>query len=85
MLTDRYSKEQLILQNLLKKLRNDLILTQGALADKLNTPQSFISKYESGERHLSFIELRSICKALDTNITDFSKLFEASVQKNESK
>ena len=85
MLTERYSIEQLILQNLIKKLRSERSLTQGMLASKLNVPQSFISKYESGERHLSFVELFTICKALGLSITEFSQLYEERVSNNESK
>jgi transcriptional regulator with XRE-family HTH domain len=81
MLTDRYSKEQLILQELLKKLRDDQSLTQGALAEKLSTHQSLISKYESGERHLTFIELNIICTTLGISISEFSHLFEKDLKK----
>lgn len=84
MLTERYSKEQLILQGLLKKLREDRSLTQGALAEKLRTSQSLISKYESGERHLTFVELNLICTALEVSISQFSLLFEKSIKNNES-
>jgi transcriptional regulator with XRE-family HTH domain len=31
-------------------------------------PQSFVSKYESGERRLDVIELRHVAKALDTTL-----------------
>ncbi|MDO9437307.1 helix-turn-helix domain-containing protein [Hydrogenophaga sp.] len=39
-------------------------LTQSALADRLKRPQSFVSKFEIGERHLDVIEFIGICKAL---------------------
>ena len=61
------------------------MLTQGALADKLNIPQSLISKYESGERHLDFVEIFTICKAFGISISQFSHLFEESLKINESK
>jgi transcriptional regulator with XRE-family HTH domain len=84
MMKNRYSKEQLVLQELLKRLRVERSLTQDQLAAKLNTPQSFISKYESGERHLDFVELNIICQVLELSITDFSTLYEASIKLYES-
>lgn len=85
MLTERYSKEQLIFQGLLKNLRIEHSLTQRELAKKLNVHQSLVSKYESGERHISFIELTIICSALDVSISDFLALYEKSILNNESK
>lgn len=72
----RYSKQQEALQRLLRKCRLDAGLKQSDLATKLKQPQSFISKYESGERTLDLIELKQICKALNISIVDFIKLFE---------
>ena len=40
-------------------------LTQQAVADLLGKPQSFVSKYESGERRLDVIEFLEIVKALN--------------------
>jgi transcriptional regulator with XRE-family HTH domain len=39
-------------------------LTQVEVATLLNKPQSFVSKYESGERRLDVIEFLEVCKAL---------------------
>lgn len=47
----------------LKQLRNESGLTQDSLAKKLNKPQSYVSKYESGERNLDFVETIEICEA----------------------
>jgi transcriptional regulator with XRE-family HTH domain len=41
-------------------------LTQTELATALGQSQSFVSKYESGERQLSVIEFVRVCKALGT-------------------
>lgn len=40
-------------------------MTQTALAQMLGKPQSYVSKYESGERRLDVVEFVDICKALD--------------------
>lgn len=50
---------------ILKNLRSLKNLTQLQLADSLGKPQSFVSKYESGERKLDVIEFIYVCKALD--------------------
>lgn len=42
-------------------------LTQQAVADLLGKPQSFVSKYESGERRLDVVEFIQIAKALQEN------------------
>lgn len=47
----------------LKQIRNNSGLTQDLLAKKLNKPQSYVSKYESGERNLDFVETIQICEA----------------------
>jgi transcriptional regulator with XRE-family HTH domain len=39
-------------------------LTQYEIASTLNKPQSFVSKYESGERRLDVIEFMEVCKAI---------------------
>lgn len=39
-------------------------LTQQQVADLLDRPQSFVSKYESGERRLDVIEFLDVCTAL---------------------
>jgi len=39
-------------------------LRQVQVAEALDVPQSFVSKYESGERRLDLIELRQVCAVL---------------------
>jgi len=58
---DRYSKKEETLRNLLKEKRIEAGLRQEDLAKKLHAHQSFISKYELGERQLTFIETINIC------------------------
>lgn len=52
------------LRRLLTQARLDAELTQAQVATRLNRPQSFVSKYESGERQLDVIEFLAICKAI---------------------
>lgn len=41
--------------------------TQQQLSEVLDRPQSFVSKYENGERRLDLIETIEICKALNAD------------------
>lgn len=66
------------LRKLLRKLRKDLGLRQIDLAKKLGRHQSFVSKYESGEKTLDFIEVKEVSEALGINLSKFVKLFERS-------
>ncbi len=77
------SAEQIILQNLLKRFRTNANLKQTELAEILEQSQSFVSKYESGERRLDLLELWQICQALNINLTEFVAEFEYLL--NESK
>jgi transcriptional regulator with XRE-family HTH domain len=40
-------------------------LTQQQLADRLGKPQSFVAKYEGGERRIDVIEFLAIARALE--------------------
>lgn len=59
-----YSAEYQQLCTLLRQLRQDAGLTQMQVAERLDVPQSFVSKYEAGERRLDVIELRYVAEAL---------------------
>ncbi|HAU38633.1 MAG TPA: transcriptional regulator [Phycisphaerales bacterium] len=71
-----YSYHQAKLQELLRKVRTKAGLRQEDVAQRLGVPQSFISKYESGERRLDFVEVRQVCEALGISLADFVRLFE---------
>jgi transcriptional regulator with XRE-family HTH domain len=62
---NRYAANEEHLRRLLRLSREQKNLTQAALAAILQKPQSFVSKYESGERLLSFVETIDVCRALE--------------------
>lgn len=55
------------LRDVLIEARRVKNLTQVEVANRLGKPQSFVSKYESGERRLDVIEFMEVCKALGAN------------------
>ena len=66
-----HSFEQEILQTLLRQIREEAEMRQVDLAALLGKPQSFVSKYESGERRLDLLELRLICTSLGISLAGF--------------
>jgi transcriptional regulator with XRE-family HTH domain len=61
------SPRQQQLRALLRNLRMRRSLTQADVADRLAKPQSFVSKYEGGERRLSVIEFIDVVRALEAS------------------
>lgn len=64
------------LQALLRQVRTDARLTQTDVAQRLGQPQSFVSKYESGERRLDILELRGVCQVLGISLPEFIRRLE---------
>jgi len=58
------SPRQIKLRKLLRDLREKAGLTQADVAERLDKPQSFVAKYEGGERRLSAIEFVDVVRAL---------------------
>jgi transcriptional regulator with XRE-family HTH domain len=63
----------------LRDLRLGQNLRQADLAAQLGVNQTFVSKYERGERRLDLIELRQVCSALGTDLVEFVRQFEKSI------
>lgn len=59
-----HSPEQLALRELLIAARDEAQLTQQKLAKRLGTYQSFVAKYEGGERRLDVVEFVVIARAI---------------------
>jgi len=75
-----HTTQQQKLQKLLRQIRIEAKLRQVDLAERLGEPQSFISKYESGERRLDILEIREICEAIGIPLEDFARRLEASLR-----
>jgi len=59
-----HSPDQAAFCELMIKARKAAGLTQHALALRLRKPQSFVAKYEGGERRLDVVEFIAIARAL---------------------
>lgn len=57
------------LRDFLTEARKSQGLSQEALAEKLGRVQTFVSKYERGERRLDVVELLDVAEALELDAT----------------
>lgn len=62
-----HSPQHQKLRELLVAARRKAGLTQAEVAERLGRPQSFVAKYEGGERRLDVIEFLQVAKALEAN------------------
>ncbi len=67
----RLDEESEHLRQLLQEIRRELGVTQVELAERLDVPQSFVSKYETGERQLEFVTVEAVCRALGLGFGEF--------------
>lgn len=65
MLKSLRSPDHVRLIALLVAAREKAGLTQQELADRLERPQSFVAKYEGGERRIDVVEFVAIARALE--------------------
>jgi transcriptional regulator with XRE-family HTH domain len=54
-------------------------LTQQQLAKRLKRPQSFVAKYEGGERRIDVVEFTEICRAIGENPVKLIKSLMAAI------
>ena len=73
-----------VFTDLLRAIRHEAGLRQAVLAHRLGQTQSFVSKYESGERRVDILELAEICRACGVSLRDFVVRFEELLEDNES-
>lgn len=64
----------------MREVRTGAGLRQVDLAERLGQPQSFVSKYESGERRLDLLEVRRICEAVGITLEEFVRKLEDSLE-----
>jgi len=77
-----YTREYAIVLRLLREAREQAGMTQVQLAEKLHQSQSFISKFERGDRRIDIIQLRTICYILGVSLRDFIDRLERELTKS---
>ncbi|MFW9265012.1 helix-turn-helix domain-containing protein [Nostoc sp. CALU 546] len=68
-----FSEEYNRFRQLLIEARKTAKLTQAELSAKLELPQSYVSKYERGERRLDVIEFLQVAQVLEIDPLAFIK------------
>jgi transcriptional regulator with XRE-family HTH domain len=70
---------QLFLQTL-RNAREAAELTQEEVAERIDQTQSFVSKYERGERRLDIVETLAICDAIGVSFHVFVEDFMRTIK-----
>lgn len=76
-----WDAQRIEFQHLLRQLRQESGLTQAELAQRIGKPQSYVSKYESGERRIDVIELKEVCLACGNSLAEFASRFDSVTEK----
>jgi Helix-turn-helix. len=63
--------EYAALRTLIRELRVERGVTQETLSEQLGRSQSFLSDIERGVRRIDALELRDLCRLLETNLPQF--------------
>jgi DNA-binding transcriptional regulator YiaG len=72
-----HSEGQSAFSKLMIEARKSARLTQHELAKRLHKPQSFVAKYEGGERRIDVVEFVTVCQAIGA---DPAKLLKALIK-----
>jgi transcriptional regulator with XRE-family HTH domain len=72
-----HSREQIAFCELMVKARKEAGLTQHQLAGRLRKPQSFIAKYEGGERRIDVVEFLTITAAIGADPVKILRTLQA--------
>ena len=71
-----YEPEYRVLIDCLKTYRLQSKMTQQELAGLLGCSQTYVSKYEQGQKRLDIIEMRKICNCLGVDLIELISEFE---------
>lgn len=65
----------------LRRARRDAGLTKTELAERIDKPQSFVSKVERGELRLDIVQIRTVCHAVGTELPTLVTTFETALKR----
>lgn len=74
-----HTKAYQVLRERLVAARHGAGLTQTELAKKLKRPQSFVAKYENGERRVDLVEFLEIAAILGVDSRKIMRLVETAL------
>ncbi|MCC2112577.1 MAG: helix-turn-helix transcriptional regulator [Hyphomicrobiales bacterium] len=77
-----YSEKHRLLCDMLRRARRAADISQAELAGQLGKPQSFVAKYERGERRIDVAEFTDIAAALDIAPAEFIAEFVERTKNN---
>jgi transcriptional regulator with XRE-family HTH domain len=69
-------RDRRILAGQLRAARRAAGMRQQDLAELLGVPQSFIARYEAGDRQLTLLEVRAVCNALGLPFLEFARIVD---------
>ena len=68
------------LRALVRELRTERGVTQVTLSEQMGRSQSFLSDIERGVRRIDAVELRDLCRLLDTDLPHFVAELEQRIE-----
>ena len=77
MVSSLHGNSYQVFRALLVSAREQAGLTQVQVAKLLGKPQSYVSKYERGERRLDFTEFMALADILDLDIQNFIVMYKS--------
>ncbi len=71
----------------IKQLRNEMGISQEALAHRADIDRTYMTSVENGKRNIAIVNLEKIINALNVSIPDFfnDELFEVTTKKTKTK
>lgn len=77
-----FSQDYEIFRRCMIAARKEAKLTQQTLAKSLNKPQSFVAKYENGERRLDVIEFLLVTRVIGVDPCNILRKVEQGISKS---
>jgi len=81
----KWSGPEAVLLKHLKEMRAAAGLSGPEIQRRLNRPNSYVSKVESGEKRLDVLELREYCQACGVSMVDFIRGLEEKLSQTDKR